>query len=40
MDDANKLYHLFGNADHNLYVLVRRYGSEAAAGRAILDAVE
>jgi hypothetical protein len=40
MDDANKLRHLFGNADHNLDRLVRRYGSEAAAGQAILDAIQ
>jgi hypothetical protein len=39
MDDPNKLNHIFGNPDHNLDVLVRRYGSQAAAFLAIDEAV-
>ena len=40
MNDPNKLHHIFGNPDHNLDVLVGHYGSEAMAGRAIIEAVD
>jgi hypothetical protein len=39
MDDPNKLRHGFGNPDHNLDALVQVCGSEEAAGRAIVEAV-
>lgn len=39
MNDPNKLHHIFGDPKHNLDVLVRHYGSEEAAGRAIIGAV-
>jgi hypothetical protein len=39
MDDPNKLNHVFGNPDHHLDVLVRRYGSQEAAFRGIVEAV-
>lgn len=39
MDDPNKHNHIFGNPDHNLDGLVRRYGSRDTAGRAITEAV-
>lgn len=39
MDDPNKLNHIFGNPDHNLDVLIGRYGSQEAAFRAIVEAV-
>jgi len=39
MDDPNKWRHIFGNPNHNLDALVRHYGSEEEAARAIVDAV-
>jgi hypothetical protein len=39
MDDANRRYHIFGEPRHNLDPLVRQYGGEEAAGRAIEHAV-
>ena len=39
MDDPNKKNHIFANPDHNLDVLVRHYGSEQEAYRAIVDTV-
>jgi hypothetical protein len=39
VDDPNKRHHIFGNPDHNLDVLVRRYGGEEAAARAIAETV-
>ncbi len=39
MDDSNKRHHVFGNPDHNLDVLIQECGSEEAAGRAIVAAV-
>jgi hypothetical protein len=37
--DANRRHHIFGDPRHNLAPLVRRCGSEEAAGQAIEDAV-
>jgi hypothetical protein len=39
MDDPNKLHHIFGNPKHNLDAIVRHYGGEGAAARALLQAV-
>ena len=39
MDDPNRRRHIFGEPRHNLEPLVRQYGSEEAAGRAIEEAV-
>lgn len=39
MDDPNKLHHIFGNPDHDLDALLGHYGSEEAAGQAIVEAV-
>ncbi len=39
MDDPNKLHHIFANPDHNLDALVQACGSEEAAGRAIVEAI-
>jgi hypothetical protein len=39
MDDPNKRNHIFANPNHNLDALVRHYGSEDNAYRAIADAV-
>jgi hypothetical protein len=39
MDDPNKRHHIFGNPDHNLDALIGQYGSEEAAGEAIVEAV-
>jgi hypothetical protein len=39
MDDPNKRNHVFGNPEHNLHPLVQQYGSEEAAGQAIVEAV-
>src|SRR5579863_32321 len=39
MDDPNKRQHIFGNLDHGLDLLVRQYGSEEAASRAVFEAV-
>jgi hypothetical protein len=39
MDDPNRRNHIFGEPRHNLDVLIRQYGSEEAAGEAIVEAV-
>lgn len=39
MDDPNRRNHIFGEPKHNLDTLVRQYGSEETAGRAIVEAV-
>jgi hypothetical protein len=39
MDHRNKLNHIFANPNHNLDALVRHYGTEEEASRAIVDAV-
>jgi hypothetical protein len=39
MDDPNKQNHIFANPKHNLDALVRHYGSEEDAVRAIVAAV-
>jgi hypothetical protein len=39
MHDPNKRNHIFANPTHNLDALVRHYGSEEEAYRAIVDAV-
>jgi hypothetical protein len=39
MDDPNKRNHILANPTHNLDALVRHYGSEEEAYRAIVDTV-
>ncbi len=39
MADPNRRSHIFGEPRHNLDALVRQYGSEEAAGHAIVEAV-
>jgi hypothetical protein len=39
MDNPNKRNHIFANPNHNLDALVRHYGSEEEAARAIVDTV-
>ena len=38
--DANKVFHIFGNAEHNLSELVQSYGSETNAYNALQTATE
>ena len=39
MDDPNRRNHIFREPRHNLDVLIRQYGSEEAAGQAIVDTI-